>query len=368
MDYTPLRRLKNVDKQRVIGGLRKLRTGLLQDVPRKGPGNLLLASWNIREFGGTKYGGRMEDARFFIAECMNHFDLIAVQEVRRDLRALRDVMRLLGPNWDVVFTDVSYAQGGNSERMAFVFDKNQVFFTGLAGELVLPPSKSKVVAQIARTPFICGFQAGWAKFNLCTVHIYYGTGDENPRRVEEIEQTAQLLAKKADDYLNPGRQAYSPENLVLLGDFNIANTGQKTYQALTGAGFVIPKSLQKLPGSNVKGDKAYDQIAFYKEAEGISCDRAGVFDFFKYVYTAADEPAYAELSGATNARNYADWRTYQMSDHLIMWAQFNVDKTDSYLDDVARAEPGLTPAPAPAARKSAKRKSPPGRKTDARKK
>jgi hypothetical protein len=169
MDYTPLRRMEPKTRQRIIAGLKKLRIGLKTQIPPKGPGSLLLATWNIREFGGTKYGGRIDDARFFISECLNHFDLVAVQEVRRDLNALRTVMRLLGPHWDVIFTDVSYAQGGNSERLAFLFDKNQLFFTGLAGELVLPPKASQTVAQIARTPFICGFQAGWAKFNLCTV-------------------------------------------------------------------------------------------------------------------------------------------------------------------------------------------------------
>ena len=234
MDYTTLRYLKLQDRKRVVAGLQELRVGLENKSPRKGPGSLLLATWNIREFGGTKYGGRMPDAQFFIAECLNHFDLIAVQEVRRDLTALKGLMRLLGPQWDVVFTDVSYADGGNSERLAFLFDKNQVFFTGLAGELVLPTKKAKiVVAQVARTPFVCGFQAGWAKFNLCTVHIYYGKGHENPRRVKEIHETAGLLAKKAKDYINTEKLiAYSPENLVLLGDFNIAKHSDQTFLAL----------------------------------------------------------------------------------------------------------------------------------------
>lgn len=333
MDYTPLRRLSIEDRKRTVGGLKELRTGFENKVPRKGPGSLLLATWNIREFGGTKYGGRMPDAEFFIAECLNHFDLIAVQEVRRDLNALRRVMRLLGPQWDVVFTDVSYTQGGNSERLAFLFDKNQVFFTGLAGELVLPPEKAQVFVQVARTPFICGFQAGWAKFNLCTVHVYYGKGDENPRRVAEINETGRLLAKKATDYINTEKRiAYAPENLVILGDFNIAKHTHKTFDALTKNKFIIPEALQRLPGSNVSHDKFYDQIAFFEQTEGLTCTSAGVFDFYEYVYN--NEALYKKQAGQTNARNFKEWRTYQMSDHLIMWAQFDVDKTGSYLEAV----------------------------------
>jgi hypothetical protein len=334
MLYTSLRNHSLENRQRIVSGLRKLRTGLRNHVPRKGPGSLLLATWNIREFGGTKYGGRSKDAEFFIAECLNHFDLIAVQEVRRDLQALDRVMKLLGPQWDAIFTDVSYSQGGNSERLAFLYDKNQCFFTGLAGELVLPPKTSKNLAQIARTPFVCGFQAGWSKFNLCTVHIYYGKGDQNPRRVSEIKSIAKLLGAKAKDYIRVERQiSYSPENLLLLGDFNIAKHSHATYDALTKeGGFVIPKELQELPGSNVAKDKFYDQIAFYGKIEGIKPAQAGIFDFFEYVYN--DEAAYTASMKETKAKSFKDWRTYQMSDHLIMWAQFEVDRTDVYLNEV----------------------------------
>lgn len=346
MDYTPLRRTTDkTEVRRITSGLKDLRAGFSNKVPGKGAGTLLLATWNIREFGGTKYGERMQDARFFIAECINHFDLIAIQEVRSNLAELRRIMRLLGPQWDVIFTDVSYAQGGNAERLAFLFDKNQVSFTGLAGEIVLPPSDSETVAQVARTPFICGFQAGWAKFNLCTVHIYYGKGDQNPRRVGEINETARILARKAKDYCtNDDKQvAYSPENLVLLGDFNIAKHSDKTFLALENNGFIIPEALQQLPGSNVAKDKFYDQIAFFKRTEGLTGRQAGVFDFYEYVYN--DEGKYAKWFKATNARNFKEWRTYQMSDHLIMWMQFDVDKTDTYLDELANGPTPDKPAP-----------------------
>jgi hypothetical protein len=356
MDYTPLRRIADrAEVHRITSGLKDLRAGFSNKVPAKGAGTLLLATWNIREFGGTKYGERMQDARFFIAESINHFDLVAVQEVRSNLAELRRIMRLLGPHWDVIFTDVSYAQGGNSERLAFLFDKNQVSFTGLAGEIVLPPSDSKLVAQIARTPFICGFQAGWAKFNLCTVHIYYGKGDQNPRRVGEINATAGILAKKAKDYYtNIEKQvAYSPENLVLLGDFNIAKHSDKTFKALEANGFIIPEALQKVPGSNVAKDKFYDQIAFFKRTEGLTNRQAGVFDFYEYVYN--DEKKYAKQFAATNARNFKEWRTYQMSDHLIMWTQFDVDKTDTYLDEVANGPAADGPTSKKSKKKTAKK-------------
>jgi hypothetical protein len=334
MNYTGIRDLKVPERRRVLDVLGKIRAGLTKEIPAKSTRSLLLASWNIREFGGKKYGGRTPDAMYCIAECLSRFDLIAVQEVRSDLAALQRILRYLGPDWDLVYSDVSYADGGNSERLAFVYDRRRVSFSGLAGELVLPmKGATDLMKQIARTPFICGFQAGWAKFNLCTVHIYYGKSTAvDPRRVDEIEALAELLAGKAKDYIDVDRKVvYSPENLVLLGDFNIFAKDDATFKALTDNGFVIPDKLQQLPGSNVQQNKFYDQIAFFKDVAGIKSLNAGVFDFYKYVFNDAAIYQAVMQAGA----KFNDWRTYQMSDHLIMWCEFDVDQTDVYLKFLA---------------------------------
>src|SRR5262245_20533508 len=49
---------------------------------------LLLATWNIREFESGKYGARQREALYYIAEIIDHFDIVAVQEVRDDLSSL----------------------------------------------------------------------------------------------------------------------------------------------------------------------------------------------------------------------------------------------------------------------------------------
>ncbi|MBK8160264.1 MAG: endonuclease/exonuclease/phosphatase family protein [Rhodospirillaceae bacterium] len=338
MNYTGLRQIKDVEeRRRAIYGLFNIRRGLSRKIPAKSEGNFLLATWNIREFGGEKMGPRLPEALYFIAECLSRFDLIAVQEVRADLRALKDVVRILGPQWDVVYSDVSYADGGNFERMAFIFNKGKVSFTGLAGEMVLPNKEASAeVAQIARTPFICGFQVGWTKFNLCTVHIYYGEGKPDPkRRVEEIDKLAKILASKAKDYIDiAAPKNYSPEHLVLLGDFNIFKRSDKTFAGLTKNKFFVPEKLAALPkGSNVKMDKFYDQIAFFKHKATAKNTQAGIFDFFDYVFN--DPKKFRHITKARTVKAFNDWRTYQMSDHLIMWSEFGVDETNAYLKELA---------------------------------
>lgn len=340
MDYTGLRRLSDIDRSRIIPGLSLLRQGLNQ-VPSKGPSNFLLATWNVREFGGTKYGGRTPDALYYIAECINRFDLVAVQEVRQDLVALKQVVRLLGKDWDYIYSDVSFADAGNSERLAFLFNRSRVHFTGLAGELVLPSkSATEKMVQLARTPFLCGFQSGWAKFNLCTVHIYYGTGKkDDPRRIAEINALAKLLSSKAKSYVRTDDLiAYSPENLILLGDFNIFGREDETFLALTKNKFIIPEPLLRQEGSNISKDKFYDQIAFYEKTSGIDMKNAGVFNFYDYVFN--DATVFEGSDQLPSTAKFNAWRTYQMSDHLIMWTEFNVDKTDTYLKSLAEIESG----------------------------
>ncbi|MFT4155249.1 hypothetical protein [Parafilimonas sp.] len=185
--------------KRTIERLLKLRTRLSGEIPQKQlEKNLLIASWNIREFDSPAYGDRAEEAYYYIAEVISKFDIIAIQEVRQDLKALKKLIRILGGYWEYIVTDVTEGRQGNQERLAFVFDTRKVKFGGLAGEVVLPPFETKdpetgqtiyqPVKQLARTPYMCGFKAGWTDFILSTVHILYGTSVANdPGRIAEIK-------------------------------------------------------------------------------------------------------------------------------------------------------------------------------------
>jgi hypothetical protein len=233
--------------------------------------------------------------------------------------------------------------------MAFLYDSKKVKFGGLAGELVLPPietgdpqNKYKSVSQIARTPLICGFTAGWTDFMLTTVHILFGKDkSEDPFRIEEIQQAANFLKARS---LDPAAWSH---NLILLGDFNIYRPEDATRKAITDAGFVIPAELQALP-SNATRNSFYDQIAFRVRKERFgSTGKAGVFNYYETVFTEADEAFYANDMGEaylttskgkdrdakSKTRYYKTyWRTYQMSDHLPMWVELKIDYSDKYLE------------------------------------
>lgn len=329
----------------VIDRLLTLRQGLYENIPTRNlRDSLLLASWNIRDFDKKAYGYRGEEPLHYIAEIISHFDLVAVQEVYRDLAALNKVMRLLGGHWKYIFTDTTEGDAGNDERLAFLYDSRKVRFAGLAGEIVIPPLKvdgqTVPSRQIVRTPYLAGFRAGWTDFILTTVHILYGSSSStDPVRKAEIVSLAKFLAKRANDPKSWSR------NIIMLGDFNIFQRNDEVYQALLEhSTFHIPEELQSIPGSNVPQNKFYDQIAF---KGNFKLYDAGVFDFYEYVYRLQDEQHYVPDMGdsytTTSAGNPREnktlyyktyWRTHQMSDHLPMWVELGINNTDEYLNSL----------------------------------
>ncbi len=314
---------------RTAKGLIRLREELNKGIPaRRSDENLLVCSWNIREFGGNKHGGRMPEDLFYIAEVISRFDLVAVQEVRDDLGALDRLMGILGGWWKYLVTDVTLGDQGNQERLAFLYDSRKVSFGGLVGEIQPEMVKKGKTLQadfaFARSPFMAGFKAGWYKFSICTDHFYYGESKpDDEQRVEESKRIAALLKKRArsnDSWAN---------NIILLGDFNVFTLNDKTFKAIEEAEFRIPEGLRG-KYTNAKKDKPFDQIAFWEEGtvDKIVVKSAGVFDYFAHVYREEDMAEY----GFTDAKKYREYRTYKMSDHLPIWVELETDFGTRYLE------------------------------------
>lgn len=359
--YSEIRRYDPAERQRVLRRLLNLRSALDKSVATARPDTLLLATWNIRDFDSNRWGHgpRLRESHHYIAEIISRFDLVAVQEVNRDLAPLRRVMQLLGDDWSYMVTGVTEGISGNEERMAFLFDTRRIRFTNLAGQIVLPRSQlvlpgggaSEQGLQFARAPYIASFQAGWFKFNLCTVHIYFGneSGALLERRVDEIRRLASHFRSL---------QQKEPADYILLGDFNIVSPQHQTMEALRRRGFTIPEALQDFR-TNLGQNKYYDQIAFMQHHRQLEFGSAGVFDFRDAVFGEADFGEYFDLmppdrrdfvgSGARRRprteqekRDYynSQWITWQMSDHLLLWVELKVDFTNDYLTSLL---PGREP-------------------------
>ena len=287
--------------------------------PSKLDESLNIATWNIREFGKKP---RSEPAIHYIAEILGQFDLIGLVELRDDLSDLGRVLRILGPYWRAVYSDMIPDPGGNRERIAYLYDKRSVVFNGLAAE-ANAPRKKKGVEYVAeesfwRSPYVASFRAGSFDFVVLTTHIRWG--DSIKGRTAELQRLANWIeAKRKEKFAED-------HDLIVMGDFNIPSLNDPLFAAITSHGLKIPEGLLGLThGSNLAKDKRYDQILHYPRHGPNFSNAGGVLDFF------IDDAHIKELfPGQMTVSQF----TYQMSDHLPLWFQINTDMSGFELEQI----------------------------------
>ena len=113
-------------------------------------------------------------------------------------------------------------------------------------------------------------------------------------------------------------------------------------QALESNGFEVNNKLKTIPGSNVKRDKYYDQIAFWKPKRNLGyasldVQAANIFDFFEHIYKMEDKEVYEkDEDKSLSDKQFINWRTYKMSDHLPMWIELKTDFGEAYLEAIIK--------------------------------
>jgi endonuclease/exonuclease/phosphatase family metal-dependent hydrolase len=313
--------------QPVADRVLKLREILDSTIPPKRlDDNLLVATWNIRAFGDLTDKWEAEEgdspkrdlqSLLLIDEIVKRFDVVAIQEVKGNIKALRHLLKRLGPEWGLILTDVTVGARGNDERMAYIFDSRRVKPSGLACEVVVPEewindtSPELLHRQFARTPYAISLAAGRETLILVTLHVVYGESAAD--RTGELRGIARWLADWAK------REDSWGHNLIVLGDFNIDRQGDPNYEAFTSTGLSPPKELDDIPRTIFEGgkDKHYDQIAWFCEAGDVPLmsllyeGNAGFFDFI-----AALPPG--DLLE----------QSWKLSDHYPLWAEFRVSRSE----------------------------------------
>lgn len=305
-----------------LDDVRRLDDALAGSVPAKTATNLLIATWNVRALSGVtaKWDAGPRDtpkrdwhALDCIAEVVRHFDVIAIQEARRNTMGLAVLMDLLGPSYRLIVSDVTEGGPGNGERLSFIYDESRVQPSGLVGEIVLPPGTEAPVPQFARTPYAAGFVRNGVDFILTTVHVLWGAN--SAERLPEVTAFAEWMrdwADRPDDW---------NRNLLVLGDFNLDRQGDPLYTAFLSTGLWPPTELGHVPRTVFDDDKEnnfYDQIAWFSDTskpgppsllDGLTYTaHGGSVDFVPLVFR---DLTTAQLS----------WR---ISDHYPLWVEFEV--------------------------------------------
>ena len=288
---------------------------------------LNIATWNIREFGRMRGGDRRSQAAIhYIAEILYQFDIIAIVELRDDLTDLNRVMKILGPYWRVVFSDFNTDRAGNRERIAYLYDKRAVAFTGLAAEADPPLEKNRATGQYEpkiswwRSPFMASFSSGNFDFILLAVHIRWGDSEES--RIPPLEALAEWVYERQQE------KYVVDKDIIVMGDFNIPEVDDELFQALTSKGLTIPDVLRGTEhGSNLARNKRYDQILHSKRHTKTFKDIGGVLDFYCDDWRALfPQEHYPDM----DKRDF----TFELSDHLAMWVQLDTWIDDEELDQL----------------------------------
>lgn len=288
--------------------------------PSKLDETINIATWNIREFGKKK---RKQASIHYIAEVIGQFDLVSIIELRDDLTDLAQILPILGPYWKVVYSDMIPDDGGNRERLAFIYDERAVQFTGLAAE-VSPPRQKRGFEYVSddsfwRAPYMASFQSGNFDFVVLIAHIRWG---------DTVASRAAELARLAD-WIEAKRLEKSKEDkdLIVMGDFNIDKNSGALWDAITKHGLRIPKPLQQGDfGTNLARNKRYDQIFHHPVYPENFASKAGVLNFFP-------DPGIVDELYEGEALSKEKF-TFEMSDHLPLWAQINVDIDGFELDAI----------------------------------
>ncbi|HSL42078.1 MAG TPA: TIR domain-containing protein [Anaerolineales bacterium] len=339
-----LSRLSKPVRERTAKGLEALRKDLITHIPaRRYESNLLLATWALRQFGNpARAPVDHAESLFYMAEVISSFDLVALQEVDRDLRRLRTLLDILGPDWNVLVNETAPGVIGNRERFAILYYTPRADFRNFSGQVILPPERGPdgqniPVQQFARPPLLATFRSGNYAFQVCTAHITFGRGLPKAP-LEEVQ--------KLGNYLHM-RSRYEDSDLFLLGDFQMGIRESPILLALRESGIQIPGEL--LLPTNLKKDRYYDLIGYTSPQQrafppGTSTPRAGTYDLFEHVLQDehhrqyAADPAFKKFSQSGQKvttseekdrslmRRFWTWKTSLISDHLPLWAELDIEK------------------------------------------
>ena len=284
-------------------------------IPKKDPGRILIAKWNLTNFGVQKRG---DDHLRMMAKIIGLFDVVAVQEIADDLTHLRKLLGFLGGNWDNVYSDI----GGNAERLGFIYNSTKVSRKNLDAELVVKgdfslevvtDGKKKTYSDFNLNPYMVDFAAGGFEFTLVNVHLYQAL---EIVRAQEASAVSKWAAGRSD-------KKYPPcEDIIVLGDFNMNrwNMSDATYKELVAHGLSVPEHTTEFAsGSSLSGEAFYDAVTFVSKKTTADCSgQDGVFDFDNAVFPTEWKKLKTESERAT----FKDYLRYYLSDHRPLWREF----------------------------------------------
>jgi len=260
-----------------------------QNAPPQNVGNgptIRIASFNIQVFGNTK----MQE----LADIINQFDVVAIQEVRsKDEFLIPKFVQLVnrsGRRFDhVIGPRVGYTT--SKEQYVFLYDTEKV---------ILEHQSVYTVGDrdglLHREPLVATFRTRVDPeqaftFTLVNMHT---DPDEADKEMDVLAQVYKVVR----------RSSRGEDDIILLGDFNVDD------QHLGRLG-QLPGMLPLIAGvwTNTRQNKQYDNLIIHQPSTTEYSGRSGVFDFMRF-------------------KNLSLQQAIQVSDHFPVWAEFSIYERD----------------------------------------
>ncbi len=246
-------------------------------------GEIRIATWNLRQFSDR---GKA-DLRAVAAIITDAgFDVVAIQEVKREGEQVDRLLNVLGPPWRGTIGPMT----GNNERYAFIYRGDRVM---LLAKATLLDNPGRV---FDRAPGSATFRAGAFDFELLTVHLSYTDTARRTREAAALARIAPDLAVKQAE-----------KDIIVLGDFNEMDPPKGNLGYFDALGW---RRLNDAP-TNLGSSEIYDNILIDPKYTREYAGKHGVERF--------DEVRFHNDDAA--ARD-------NVSDHRPAWAVFSTTGPD----------------------------------------
>ncbi len=249
-------------------------------------GQIRLASWNIRIYST---GSRDDSELELIADRLQQFDLIAIQELR-DEDVVQRTLAILAARGEVYQAIVSEPVGRSvTERYAFYYRPDHII--PLDNGHIWPDTNDEFI----REPFFASFKADQFDFTLISVHVIFGDSIGDRRAENVLLDDVYRTVQDAD----PNEQ-----DVILLGDFNLPPEDQGTDEVDFLLDPVFSNVKTTISDASLYDNFWWDSITEWTGESGI--------DRF-------DEAVFGDDDGAASLA---------VSDHRPIWVTFRTDVDD----------------------------------------
>lgn len=261
---------------------------------RKPPNSLLISSFNIQVLGVSKMSkpGVVD----ILADVIRQFDIVAVQEVRAKddniIPALVEAVNANGARYSYLIGP-RIGRTVSTEQYAYIFDTDRIEHDPSAVGTVSDPED-----LLHREPFAARFRARTnapdRAFTFWLVNTHTDP-DEVPQEVAALADVFEVMqSARADE-----------DDVILLGDLNASPSQLGRLGTIPGIQWAVNGVT-----TNTRQTKTYDNILFHGQATAEFTGRWGVFDLESTFGISRDD-------------------ALQVSDHLPVWAEFQLWETDS---------------------------------------